>query len=515
MPLSVAKRWTLPQGAWWALVLGLPVVSCASNGTDTTTLLGGAAGTSGGSGGQPAASGGGAALSGAPGSAGGAGAQSTGGASGTGAGGSGGGAPEGGASASAGTDAQGGAASGGVTATGGSDTNGGTTAGDGTSASGAANGGSSMTGGSSAAGAMSGGAASGGAPTGGTLTAGAATGGAMSGGTSGTGGGSSDDRCNVAVYDALTPPQSYAVSGGPSVHDPTVILANGVYYSANSGLSLWTRSSTNLTTWTNIKQGLGGANPSWIKTYVSAFDQAGGDLWAPDFSYFGGQYHLYYAASTFGSKTSCLGHATRAAMSTGAWADSGGPIICSNSPAYGSYTNVNWNTIDPAVILDPDGAPWLVFGSGWDGIHIVGLTTAGAIDGASPITNIARRSGSNVVENSYMVRRCGYYYLFMSWDKCCQGASSTYNIRVGRSTSMTGGFVDKDGVQLLSGGGTKLMGDGNGWVGPGAPNVVFNDARAYIVYHAYDASASGNVFAMHVSDLYFDDAGWPVTTPSP
>jgi arabinan endo-1,5-alpha-L-arabinosidase len=337
-----------------------------------------------------------------------------------------------------------------------------------------------------------------------------------SGGTQATGAtaGSGGDRCDVGVYNASSPPVSYTIAGGQSVHDPTVILVDGVYYSANSGVSLWTRNSTDLKSWTNIKQALGGTNPSWIKTYVPNFDQAG-DLWAPDLSYFGEKYHLYYAASTFGSKTSCLGHATRAAMNSGSWTDSGAPLICSNSTAFGSYTNVNWNTIDPAVILDESGNPWLVFGSGWDGIHIVRLTSTGAIDSTSTITNIARRSGANVLENSYMVRRCGFYYLLMSWDKCCSGASSTYNIRVGRSTSMTEGFVDKDGVALLSGGGTKLMGDGNGWVGPGAPVVVFNGTRAYLVYHAYDATKTGNVFAMHVSDLYWDDSGWPVTTASP
>jgi len=80
---------------------------------------------------------------------------------------------------------------------------------------------------------------------------------------------------------------------------------------------------------------------------------------------------------------------------------------------------------------------------------------------------------------------------------------------------MTEGFVDKDGVALLSGGGTKIMGNGAEWVGPGGQTVVFNDTRAYLVYHAYDAFTSANVFAMHVSDLYWDSDGWPITTASP
>jgi len=112
-----------------------------------------------------------------------------------------------------------------------------------------------------------------------------------------------------------------------------------------------------------------------------------------------------------------------------------------------------------------------------------------------------------------MVRRCGYYYLFMSWDRCCLGAQSTYNIRVGRSTSMTGGFVDKAGVALTQGGGTLLVGAGNGWVGPGGESVMFSGNRAYLVYHAY--AATDGHFQVHVSDLYWDAGGWPVTTASP
>jgi beta-xylosidase len=108
------------------------------------------------------------------------------------------------------------------------------------------------------------------------------------------------------------------------------------------------------------------------------------DLWAPDISLFNGAYHLYYAASTFNSKRSCIGHATRAAMNSGSWLEDGGPVICSNVDS-----TVNWNAIDPNVILDETNSPWLVFGSGWDGIEIVRLTSAGALDTTSPMSRIA------------------------------------------------------------------------------------------------------------------------------
>jgi arabinan endo-1,5-alpha-L-arabinosidase len=351
----------------------------------------------------------------------------------------------------------------------------------------------------------SGGSAPGGAGAGGTGTGGkggAGAGGAGAGGKGGGAGagGNAGDRCDVGVYDPGTPPQSRAITNGENVHDPTMVLNGGTYTVFNTGL--WTRTSTNMTSWGSIARVLY-PNPSWTASSVPGVT----DLWAPDISYFDGRFHLYYAASTFDSNRSCIGHATRTSLTSGAWADSGGPVFCSNVTS-----SVNWNAIDPSVILDESGNPWLVFGSGWDGIHIVRLTSTGAHDTTSPFTRIATRT-AGVIENGAMLRRCGYYYLFTSWDRCCQGASSTYNIRVGRSTSMTGGFVDKNGTALTSGGGTLLMSNGNGWVGPGGQSVFVAGTRAYLVYHAY-ASSDGH-FQLHISDLSFDSSGWPVTASSP
>jgi arabinan endo-1,5-alpha-L-arabinosidase len=369
------------------------------------------------------------------------------------------------------------------------------------------------TGGASASGAT-GGVGTGGAAAGGVVgTGGAATGGEAAGGgvgTGGTTGGSAtgglagdDPTCAIGV-DGGSTPQLLEMSNVDSIHDPTIIKSGDRYYVYNSGI--FTRSSTDLRNWqwgassTTLKP-----NPSWTDAYTEGPNY---DLWAPDVSYFGGQYHLYFAASSMGSQTSCLGHATRASMESGDFADSGGPILCSNVD-----TQVNWNAIDPNVVFDATGAPWLVFGSGWEGIEVVRLEQDGTIDSSSPITNIAHNS--EVIEGATMVYRCGYYYLFLSWGLCCRGADSTYTIRVGRSTTLDGGFVDKNGVGLLDGGGTLLVSDGSAWVGPGGESVLIDGTDAYLVYHAYDAAASGNSFRMHISELFWDDTGWPVTAPTP
>ena len=45
--------------------------------------------------------------------------------------------------------------------------------------------------------------------------------------------------------------------------------------------------------------------------------------------------------------------------------------------------------------------------------------------------------------------------------------------------------------------------------------MLFDGTDAYLVYHAYDASASDNRFRMHINELFWDADGWPVTKPTP
>ena len=43
----------------------------------------------------------------------------------------------------------------------------------------------------------------------------------------------------------------------------------------------------------------------------------------------------------------------------------------------------------------------------------------------------------------------GYYYLFASTGTCCEGLKSTYQTVVGRSSSLWGPYLDKQGRSLL------------------------------------------------------------------
>ncbi len=318
---------------------------------------------------------------------------------------------------------------------------------------------------------------------------------ADAGGDAGAGAGDACER-----LDPAQPPQALMLSGNLGTHDPSIIAAGGRYYVFQTGPGIPTKSSSDLLSW-SAGPAVFSSNPAWIAQQVPGAS----DLWAPDISFFGGQYHLYYAASTFGSNHSCIGHATRTSLSSGSWSDHGA-VICSNA----SGQNDNWNAIDPNAALDQSGTPWLVFGSFWSGIKAVRLDTSGARADDQLHALATRQSASGAIEAPYVVHHCGYYYLFTSFDQCCKGADSTYNIRVGRASSILGPYVDRDGTAMLQGGGTLVLQGGTRWRGPGHNAVLLTDHGAFNVYHSYDAN-NGGQSVLRISELVWDDQGWPVS----
>lgn len=84
-----------------------------------------------------------------------------------------------------------------------------------------------------------------------------------------------------------------------------------------------------------------------------------------------------------------------------------------------------------------DGSNWIMsLGSFWTGIKEVQLSSSTGKLSSSTVTALAQRTAdSGAIEASVIFKNGSFYYLFTSWDLCCKGTSSTYNIRVGRSTS--------------------------------------------------------------------------------
>jgi arabinan endo-1,5-alpha-L-arabinosidase len=296
---------------------------------------------------------------------------------------------------------------------------------------------------------------------------------------------------------ASGPPTTLELSGDiTNIHDPQVIEEDGVYYLFSTGVGISVHTSDDLHAWKSSGQ-VFAKKPSWITTTDPSNPN---HLWAPEVVRFGGQYHLFYAASKFGSQSSCIGHATRSTLSgDSGWTDSGKAVLCTTA-------GNDYNAIDPHPFVDEEGGVWLALGSFWTGLKMVRLKDDGSRNGTD-LYSLATRPNT-AVEAPYLVYRGGFYYLFESVDSCCKGADSTYKIMVGRSPNVTGPFTDKDGKALTAGGATLVLAGGDRWRGPGHNAILHTQGRDYNVYHSYDADNAG-VPTLRISQLDWAQDGWP------
>jgi arabinan endo-1,5-alpha-L-arabinosidase len=293
-------------------------------------------------------------------------------------------------------------------------------------------------------------------------------------------------------------PNPGVVTGSTGVHDPSAVkTASGSYLVFATGNNLAIKTSTDRTAWRDAGVVWPNGAP-WTTTYTAGSRT----LWAPDISFHNGQYYLYYAASTFGSQHSGIFLATSPTGASGSWTDRG--LVIESSSA------VNYNAIDPNLIVDAQNQWWLSFGSFWTGVKLIRLDPATGKRSTSDtaVRALAQRTTANgAVEAPFLYRHAGFYYLFVSFDLCCMGAQSTYRIMVGRSASITGPYVDRNNVAMTSGGGTEILAGHDAVHGPGH-EAVFPDVDGDIlVYHYY---ANSGASFLGINRLGWDAAGWPV-----
>jgi arabinan endo-1,5-alpha-L-arabinosidase len=314
----------------------------------------------------------------------------------------------------------------------------------------------------------------------------------------------------LAAIAAAPLPHALRLQGDTEwVHDPSAIRAGRTYYVFSTGSAhpgyLPIRCSPDLMHWSACGR-VFSEMPAWATREIPGAKS----LWAPDISHEDGQYRVYYVVSTFGRNDSAIGLAVNATLDRSSphykWIDKG-MVIRSHAG------RDDWNAIDPSLAVDGQGREWLVFGSFWGGIKMRRIdrnTGKLSADDTKLYSLAARPHGPgkpDAIEAPFVIRHGSWYYLFVSFDFCCRGAKSTYNIRVGRSAKITDPYVDESGKPMLDGGGTRIVQGTKQWRGPGGESILTGPRRDWLIFHAYDG-VTGRPY-LQIAPLRWKD-GWPV-----
>ena len=324
----------------------------------------------------------------------------------------------------------------------------------------------------------------------------------------------------------------------PMVHDPVMAYEDSTYHLFCTGMGISHLTSRDRQTWTVSQQPVMTVIPKWACDSVPGFTT---HVWAPDVIRWHDRWWLAYSCSTFGKNTSAIGLLSTRSLADAIWRDEG-CIVASREGRN------QWNAIDPCFVIDDDDQPWLFWGSFWDGIQFCRLDTTlhlssgkgnmkGEMKGEKyqPRT-IARRynladkhaeaalpinpnppknptsayAGPNAIEAPFVFRHDGWYYLFVSWDYCCQGSKSNYRVAVGRSRQVDGPYLDRSGIDMRYGGGTVIIeGDKQQYDAAGHCSVYHLDTGEDVfICHGYSIARQGAPALIQRAIRWTED-GWP------
>lgn len=362
-----------------------------------------------------------------------------------------------------------------------------------------------------------------------------------------------------------------------SVHDPSIVKDGGKYYIFGSFLGA--ASSNDLLNWStissskiipNLDKSLS-THTDWAKYDANggSYYNLGGNLWAPDVIYNtqmkkwcmylsinGSDWNSSIALLTANNIEGPYTHAGTVVYS--GFTNNGSDIKkhgwkCTDVPQvlgssitslptrYNDTNHAKINAIDANVFYTEDGKLVMTYGSWSAGIYMLELDeNTGLRD-----YNVSYKESKNdddpyfgyKLAGGYYVsgegpyiqydKDTGYYYLYISYGNL--EASGGYHVRVFRSKTYSGNYVDTEGrsavytsySQITSPRGLKLFGNYNfsglsgvnGYKAGGHNSILYdNDGKKYIVYHTrFNSGHEGHEVRVH--QLYMSKDGWPVVSP--
>ena len=267
--------------------------------------------------------------------------------------------------------------------------------------------------------------------------------------------------------------------------DPSVIYVDGTYYATGTS-SEWAPhypifTSADGRNWTSAGY-VFKKSPSWA---MSSF-------WAPELFYRNGVYYVYYTARRASDSVSCIGVATsndpeKGFIDHGVVVEFGKEAIDAFVIEGNNELYITWK----AYGLDRRPIELLGAQLSNDGLHLIG----------EPFT-LLRDTAGRGLEGQCIVRHDNFFYLFYSAGACC-GRACSYNVRVARSASLRGPYVNDPNNPVLDA--------GDIWKCPGHGTVVrAADDKWLYMYHAY--SKKDNVYTGRQGLLtgFEWSHGWPV-----
>lgn len=260
----------------------------------------------------------------------------------------------------------------------------------------------------------------------------------------------------------------------------------------------------------------------WSNETLAQIKQYGENIWAPQVVKIKDQWLMYVSCYTSESKSAIVVLALDSnVFPTGEGKH--GPWIFKGVLSQSTVSKIN-DTIDPFVVEDPEtGKVWMFFG-GVDRVYRVELASDGlSLAEENPTyTHVAGLKVSQdinrnkVFEASSLYYHDGYWYLFVS-----SGFYSnySYSLKVGRSETLTGDFVAKDGTSMKEGNATTILSttkSSTDFWGPGHNGGIFGDAegRTYMYYHCHAKDVPVTVAgytprALMLQQMYWGEDGWP------